>query len=116
MAKTYVENALVERVFDTSTGSTGVSVVEENTVGERTYKVWLTLWFKRRPEVRVGDRVNASGFLSVKTRSYDSPSGLKTVADVSLNGAAIQSVQPGAGPVEEPPAEDDAWASSDGWQ
>ena len=112
MAKVYVENALVERVFDTQHG-TGVAVVEENTVGEKTFKVWATLWFRRRPEVQVRDRVNASGYLSVRTRTYEAPSGPKTVADVSLNGAQIQSVQPGAEPVEG--ASDDEWGGSASW-
>jgi len=113
MAKVYLENALVERIFDTQNGSTGVAVVEENTVGERVFKVWVTLWFKRRPEVQVGDRVNASGHLSVKTRTYEAPSGSKTVADVSLNGASIQSVQPGAGPTDAPV--DDVWGGEPTW-
>ena len=107
--KGYVENAKVERIFDTAHGA-GVAVVESEMRGEREFKSWATLWFKSRPEnVHVGDLVNASGFVSAKVRTYEAPSGSKTVADVSLNGARIQSVVPGSAPVEEPPAED-AWA------
>jgi len=113
MAKTYVENAKVERMFETQYGW-GVAVVEESEVGGRVQKVWATLWFKAKPDVEVGDLVNASGYLSVKTRTYDSPSGPKTVADVSLNGARIQSSQPGAEPVEESPA-DDVWGGETSW-
>lgn len=115
MAKTYVENARVERVFETSTGW-GAAVKEERTVGDRVFTLWVTLWFKSRPEISAGDVVNASGYLSVKSKVLDNG---RAASDVNLNGAVIQSVQQGAAPEEPswsqgPPAED-GWPSSDSW-
>jgi hypothetical protein len=111
--KAYVENARVERIFDVANGSTGVSVVEKRTVGDREFTMWATLWFRSRPEnVQVGDVVNASGYLSVRSKVLDNG---RAAADINLNGAQIQSVQPGAAPAAEH-AGDDPWAtSSSGW-
>lgn len=118
--KGYVENAKVERVFDTRNG-VGVAVVEESESNGETYRNWCTLWFKGQPNerVQVGDRVNGSGFVSARARMKDGEPVLnregRPVVDVNLNGARIQSVVPGSVPAQEPPA-DDPWASEGpGW-
>lgn len=93
--KTYVEQAKVLRTFETTTGF-GVTVVEENDVNGRTFTQHATLWFKTRKDVEVGDLVSASGHLYVRVRSYETSSGgTRTVADVNLNGAHIQSITRG---------------------
>jgi hypothetical protein len=107
MAKTYVENARVERVFVPSTGGHGVTVKEVREVGEKTFTLWLTLWFRKDPGLRVGDVVSASGYLSVRPKVLDNG---RAAADVNLNAAEVQSVVTTA----EPP-EGDPWASDGGW-
>lgn len=95
MAKVTVENAIVDRVFGTEFGH-GVAVHEtfekkDGTEGQSRY----TLWFKDRPDVEVGQRVSASGFLSVRVREYEHHGEMRQTADVSVRGARlIQSAPP----------------------
>lgn len=110
--KVYVEDAEVERVFRTEHGY-GVGVVETREAGGRTFTQRATLWFKASPDLRQGDRVNASGYLSARARSYEKDGETKWVADVSLNGALVQSVVQGAPAVEEAP--EDPWGGETTW-
>lgn len=108
--KVSMENARVERVFETKQGKWGASVVEEEQSkdGERTFKNYATLWFARRPELDAGDVVTASGFLSVRAREYNG----QPKADVNVNAARIESRSVGnSAPVAEwaPPA-DGGWS------
>jgi len=91
MAKIVVENATVERVFETRTGSVGVSLKESYTPknGGEVRHSWFTAWFDRHPQVEVGQVVSVSGFHSARTRTYDSASGPKTSVDVSVNSARL---------------------------
>lgn len=109
MAKTYVENAVVERVFETASGW-GARVKESRTANDRDFHLWVTLWFRSRPNIAAGDVVNASGYLSVKSKVLDNG---RAASDINLNGAVIQSSQPGAAPSPEPTG--DAWGSGDSW-
>lgn len=116
MAKITIENATVERVFNTRNG-VGVAAFEtfekrDGTEGKNRY----TLWFKQDPGVEEGQVVSASGFLSTRVREYEDRDGNpRTAVDVNVNGARLIS---GARPVppapqmDEPPAND--WGS-DPW-
>lgn len=104
--KVYVENAVVERVFETPYGH-GARVREEREHQGQTYKQYATLWLKDRPEFEAGWLVNASGYLRVKSKVLDNG---KAASDIELQGARVQSAQPGAAPSSEPPA-DDPWTS-----
>lgn len=115
MAKIVVENAKVERVFHTQNGSTGVALTETYTPpnGGEERRSWYTAWFKSDPRVEVGQIVSVSGFVSAKTRTYDSPSGPKTTVDVSVNGARLIDAAPPIAP--EPSTDDLAWGGESSW-
>lgn len=87
MAKIMVENATVEKVFETKTGW-GVRLVE--TVKRRGEDVQerVTAWFWRdRFGIEEGDVVSLVGTLSTRVREYLGSDGetLHHAADVSMN-------------------------------
>ena len=112
MAKIVVENATVERVFETRTGSVGVSVTESYTPkdGGDARRTWFTLWFARDPGVQVGQVISASGFVSAKVREYESNGETRHAVDMSVNSARVIDAAP---PIAPAPAEDDVWAGGD---
>lgn len=90
MAKIIVENATVERVFSTNSGTWGVGVHETFERRDKTEgKTRYTLWMKGsdRPAVEEGQRVSASGFLSAKVREYEAGDEVRHAVDLNVNGA-----------------------------
>ena len=109
MAKITVENAVVDRVFETQYGH-GVAVHEtfERKDGQQG-KSYFTLWFKDDPGVVPGQVISASGFHGVRVREYEHNGETRQTADVSVRGARLIGSAP---PI--PPAPETAPAS-DGW-
>ena len=113
MAKLIVENATVERVFQTQYGW-GAAVYETYTPkdGGEEQRKRFTLWFDREPQLEVGQVVSASGFHAVKVRPYESNGETRHTADVSVRSARLIDAAP---PIPPAPAEDDVWSTSDPW-
>lgn len=110
MAKLYVEDARVERKFQTKTGW-GLAVVESRTARDGTeYTQRFTLWLKSDPQVEAGWRVSASGFLSVKVDEWQDREGrTQHTAAVSLQSAKVTSVAPAEAAAPEPASVEEAF-------
>lgn len=109
MAKIIIENAIVERVFQSREGW-GVGVYEtftrksDQSEGRSRY----TCWFKGdRPAMEEGQRVSLSGFVSTRVRSYEQDGETKYAVDVSVNGPRLISA-PEDVPQQAEPASVDA--------
>lgn len=119
MAKVIIENATVERVFQSREGW-GVGVYEtfirksDQSEGRNRF----TCWFKGdRPAIEQGQRVSLSGFLSTRVRSYEQDGETKYAVDVSVNGPRLISA-PEDAPVEQQTAAQEpvqsAWSAPAG--
>lgn len=122
MAKIVVENATVERVFTTSSGIVGAVAWETYTPkgGGEAKKTWFTLWFAGDVSLMKGQVISASGLASARLSERNG----SHYADQHVSFARLIDSAPPIAPepstddlawAQEPPAEDDAWASSDGW-
>lgn len=104
MAKVYVDDATVEKVFQSQHGW-GVRVSEQRTTREgEQRKDYFTLWFKQHPEIEEGWVISASGYLSTKVRDYESNGETRQAVDVSVNAAKVLSTVVGK-PAEADPYE-----------
>lgn len=97
MGKLIVENATVERVFQTKNGSWGVRVAESFTRqdGEQG-REFFTLWFTDQPNLMQGNVVTAEGRLGTKIWTPNIGEGeARQRVDVSMHDAVL--LESGAG-------------------
>lgn len=95
MAKTTVEDAKVERVFQ-STHGWGVRVEEPFTRRDGgTSSNFFTLWFNDQPNLMQGNVISAEGRLGWKVRHYEQGGVERETVDVSLHDAVV--LEAGAG-------------------
>lgn len=124
MAKIVVENATVERVFQTQYGW-GAAVYEtyQPKDGGDAQRKRFTLWFDREPTLVEGQVISASGFHSVKVREYEHNGEKRHAADVSVRSARLIDSAPPIEPAPSPddlawsdaPSADDVWGGDTSW-
>lgn len=73
-------------------GSRGAFAVAETITlpNGATFDKTYTVWLESDDSPNVGDIVTVTGEVSVKTREYPAPSGMKTAIDINFNDPKVQ--------------------------
>lgn len=73
-------------------GSRGAFAVAETITlpNGATFDKTYTVWYDGEESPNVGDIVTVTGEVSVKTREYAAPSGMKTAIDINFNDPKVQ--------------------------